>query len=91
LGGSVVIDVTPPPQQLGRIAAQTAKQVVLQKLREAERRRVFDQFSERQGEILHGVIQRIEQGNAIIQVDKADSIMPRSRPSGTIPVSGCAL
>jgi N utilization substance protein A len=78
LGGSVVIDVTPPPQQLGRIAAQTAKQVVLQKLREAERRRVFDQFSERQGEILHGVIQRIEQGNAIIQVDKADSIMPRS-------------
>jgi len=69
-------DVTPP--QFGRIAAQTAKQVVLQKLREAERRRVFDQFTERQGEIVHGLVQRIEQGTAIIELDKTEAVMPRS-------------
>src|SRR4051794_7714819 len=69
-------DVTPP--QFGRIAAQTAKQVVLQKLREAERRRVFDQFTERQGEIVHGLVQRVEQGTAIIELDKTEAVMPRS-------------
>jgi N utilization substance protein A len=78
VGSTVTIDVTPPPQQLGRIAAQTAKQVVLQKLREAERRRVFDQFSERQGEIVHGLVQRIEQGTAIVELDKTEAVMPRS-------------
>jgi N utilization substance protein A len=69
-------DVTPP--QFGRIAAQTAKQVVLQKLREAERKRVFDQFTERQGEIVHGLVQRVEQGTAIIELDKTEAVMPRS-------------
>jgi N utilization substance protein A len=78
VGSTVTIDVTPPPQQLGRIAAQTAKQVVLQKLREAERRRVFDQFSERQGEIVHGLVQRIDQGTAIVELDKTEAVMPRS-------------
>ncbi len=78
VGETLTLDVTPPPQQLGRIAAQTAKQVVLQKLREAERRRVVDQFSERVGEIMHGMVQRIEQGNVIIELDKAEAIMPRS-------------
>jgi N utilization substance protein A len=78
VGEALTLDVTPPPQQLGRIAAQTAKQVVLQKLREAERRRVVDQFSERVGEIMHGMVQRIEQGNVIIELDKAEAVMPRS-------------
>ncbi|HEY7063980.1 MAG TPA: transcription termination factor NusA [Chloroflexota bacterium] len=76
IGETLRTDVTPP--QFGRIAAQTAKQVVLQKLREAERRRVFDQFTERQGEIVHGLIQRIEQGTAIIELDKTEAVMPRS-------------
>jgi N utilization substance protein A len=69
-------DVTPP--QFGRIAAQTAKQVVLQRLREAERQRVVDQFTERQGEIVHGLVQRVEQGTAIIELDKTEAVMPRS-------------
>ena len=77
-------DVTPP--QFGRIAAQTAKQVVLQKLREAERRRVFDQFTERQGEIVHGLVQRVEQGTAIIELDKTEAVMPRSEQ---IPTERC--
>jgi N utilization substance protein A len=77
-------DVTPP--QFGRIAAQTAKQVVLQKLREAERRRVFDQFTERQGEIVHGLVQRVEQGTAIVELDKTEAVMPRSEQ---IPTERC--
>ncbi|MFN8524301.1 MAG: transcription termination factor NusA [Chloroflexota bacterium] len=77
LGEDLVTEVTPP--DFGkRIQAQTAKQVILQKLREAERRMVFDEFAEREGEILHGVIQRIEAGTAIVELGKAEAIMPRS-------------
>ncbi len=78
VGSPITIDVTPPADQLGRIAAQTAKQVMLQKVREAERRRVYDQFSERQGEIAHGLVQRIEQGTVIVELDKTEAIMPRN-------------
>ncbi len=76
LGDTITTDVTPPT--FGRIAAQTAKQVVLQKLRDAERRMVFDEFAEREGEIVHGIIQRIEAGTAIIELGRAEAIMPRS-------------
>jgi N utilization substance protein A len=76
LGDTVTTDVTPPA--FGRIAAQTAKQVVLQKLREAERKMVFDEFAEREGEIVHGIIQRIEAGTAIIELGRAEAIMPRN-------------
>jgi transcription termination/antitermination protein NusA len=76
LGDTITTDVTPPA--FGRIAAQTAKQVVLQKLREAERKMVFDEFAEREGEIVHGIIQRIEAGTAIIELGRAEAIMPRS-------------
>jgi transcription termination/antitermination protein NusA len=76
LGDTVTTDVTPPA--FGRIAAQTAKQVVLQKLREAERKMVFDEFADREGEIVHGIIQRIEAGTAIVELGRAEAIMPRS-------------
>src|SRR3954468_4208824 len=69
-------DVTPP--SFGRIAAQTAKQVVLQKLRDAERQMVFNEFAERKDEIVHGVIQRIEAGTAIVELGRAEAIMPRA-------------
>lgn len=75
-GDQIYEDVTPP--QFGRIAAQTAKQVVMQKLRDAERRLVFNQFAEREGEIVHGVIQRIEAGTVIIEIDRAEAVMPRT-------------
>src|SRR5205823_6630274 len=71
-GEQIYEDVTPP--QFGRIAAQTAKQVVMQKLRDAERRLVFNQFAEREGEIVHGTIQRIEAGTAIVEIDRAEAI-----------------
>jgi len=63
---------------LGRIAAQTAKQVVVQKLREAERKMVLDEFAERKDEIVHGVVQRIEQGNVFVELGRAEALMPRS-------------
>jgi N utilization substance protein A len=76
VGQSVKYDVTPPA--FGRIAAQTAKQVVLQKLRDAERQMVFNEFAERKDEIVHGVIQRIEAGTAILELGRAEAIMPRA-------------
>jgi transcription termination/antitermination protein NusA len=75
-GDFLVYDVTPPA--FGRIAAQTAKQVVLQKLRDAERQMVFNEFAERKDEIVHGVIQRIEAGTAIVELGRAEAIMPRA-------------
>jgi len=76
LGASMLYDITPPA--FGRIAAQTAKQVVLQKLRDAERQMVFNEFAERKDEIVHGVIQRIEAGTAILELGRAEAIMPRA-------------
>jgi len=76
VGNSIMFDVTPPA--FGRIAAQTAKQVVLQKLRDAERQMVFNEFAERKDEIVHGVIQRIEAATAIVELGRAEAIMPRA-------------
>ena len=77
--GSVLnIEVTPANFNLGRIAAQTAKQVVVQKLREAERKMVIDEFAERKDEIVHGIVQRIEAGNVYVELGRAEAIMPRS-------------
>jgi N utilization substance protein A len=76
VGQTITYDVTPPA--FGRIAAQTAKQVVLQKLRDAERQMVFNEFADRKDEIVHGVIQRIEAGTAILELGRAEAIMPRA-------------
>ena len=60
----------------GRIAAQTAKQVVLQKLREAERDIVFDEFSDKEGEILTATVQRIESQRIVVDLGKSEASMP---------------
>lgn len=60
----------------GRIAAQTAKQVVVQRIREAERRKVLDEYSEKQGEVITGVVQRREGRNVIIQLGKLEAVLP---------------
>jgi N utilization substance protein A len=74
LGETIEIETT--PQYAGRIAAQTAKQVVLQRLREAEREVVFDEYSGKEGEILSGTVQRLEGRNAIIDLGKTEAVMP---------------
>ena len=64
------------PGHGGRIAAQTAKQVVLQRLREAEREMVFEEFSNREGDIVTGVIQRLEPKHAVVDLGKTEAILP---------------
>jgi len=65
-----------PPQEFGRIAAQTAKQVILQRVRDAERDRIYKEFEGKEGQILRGAVHRIEKRNAILEIGKAEAILP---------------
>jgi len=73
-GDSMKIEVT--PKNFGRIAAQTAKQVIIQKLREAEKDMVFDEFRGRVGELVTGVVRRHSQGRITVDIEKAEAILP---------------
>ena len=67
-----------PPLDFGRIAAQTAKQVIVQKVREAEREKQYEEFKDRKGEIINGVVKRVEYGNATIDIGgKAEGLLRR--------------
>ena len=66
-----------PPIDYSRISAQTAKQVIVQKVRSAERERQFEEFKDRVGEIITGVVKRIEYGNVIVDLGRAEAIIPR--------------
>ncbi|MGC1488924.1 MAG: transcription termination factor NusA, partial [Albidovulum sp.] len=71
-----------PPVELGRIAAQSAKQVILQKVREAERDRQFEEFQDRKGTIINGVVKREEYGNIIVDVGRGEAILRRTEKIG---------
>lgn len=64
-------------QELGRIAAQTAKQVIIQKIRDAERELTFNEFKDRKGELITGIVRRFEKGNIIVDLNRAEAILPR--------------
>ena len=66
------------PADFGRIAAQTFKQVMIQKFREDERQSVYEEFSQRVGEIVIGTVQRYEGGALVVSIDRAEAFMPRS-------------
>ncbi len=66
-----------PPIEFGRIAAQTAKQVIVQRVRDAERDRQFAEFKDRVGEIINGVVKRVEFGNVTVDLGRAESILRR--------------
>jgi len=68
-----------PPMDFGRIAAQSAKQVIMQKVREAERERQFDEFKDRVGEIINGAVKRVEYGNVIIDVGRGEAVLRRDQ------------
>ena len=77
----VYVEIT--PSNFGRIAAQTAKQVVIQKLREAERSLIYEEFLEREGEIVTGTVQRVENKTAYISLGRTEGIMlPPDQISG---------
>jgi len=74
LGDEVEIEIF--PQEFGRIAAQTAKQVVVQRIREAERALIYEEYSSRVGDIITGVIRRFEQKTVFIDLGRAEAILP---------------
>ncbi len=71
-----------PPVEMGRIAAQSAKQVILQKVREAERDRQFEEFQDRAGTIINGQVKREEYGNVIVDVGRGEAILRRNEKIG---------
>jgi N utilization substance protein A len=74
--GDVISDPL-PPIDFGRIAAQTAKQVIVQKVREAERERQFNEYKDRAGEIVNGIVKRVEFGNVTIDLGRGEGILRR--------------
>jgi len=83
VGSSIEIEVT--PENFGRIAAQTAKQVVVQRIREAERERVYEEYGDRVGEVVTGTVQRREQRNVFINLGKVEALLPPAEQVSTEP------
>lgn len=75
LGDTVETEVT--PAGFGRIAAQTAKQVLLQKLKEVEREQIVSEYRDREGQMFRATVQRLEHGNVILTIGKAEAVLPR--------------
>src|SRR5919112_1206406 len=75
------IEFPRPTEDLGRIAAQTAKQVIFQKVREAERENVFAEYSERIGDVLNGMVKRFENGDIILELGRVEAQLPRKEQS----------
>ncbi|OWJ75454.1 MULTISPECIES: transcription termination factor NusA [Haematobacter] len=80
IGDEIVDEV--PPVDLGRIAAQSAKQVILQKVREAERDRQYEEFKDRKGTIINGQVKREEYGNVIVDIGRGEGILRRNEKIG---------
>jgi N utilization substance protein A len=74
--GDTIAD-TLPPFEFGRIAAQSAKQVIVQKVRDAERERQYEEYKDRIGEIVNGVVKRVEYGNVIVDLGRGEGIIRR--------------
>src|SRR4051812_43874750 len=66
-----------PPMDFGRIAAQSAKQVIVQKVREAERDRQYDEFKDRVGQIVNGLVKRVEYGNVVVDLGRGEAVVRR--------------
>jgi N utilization substance protein A len=73
-----VYSETLPPMDFGRVAAQTAKQVINQEVREAERERQFSEYKDRVGEIVNGVVKRVEYGNIVVDLGRAEGVIRRN-------------
>src|SRR5271156_5844545 len=74
--GKLIVDPL-PPIDFGRIAAQTAKQVIVQRVREYERKRQYDEYKDRVGEIINGMVKRTEYGNMMVELGKAEALLRR--------------
>ena len=74
--GDLISEVL-PPIDFGRIATQTAKQVIVQKVREAERERQYEEYKDRIGEVVNGTVKRVEYGNVLVDLGRAEAIVRR--------------
>src|SRR5580698_5311889 len=72
----LMIDLKNASKKFGRIAAQTAKQVIYQRVREAERDNVYNEFKDRKGEIISGIVRRFERGALVVDIGKAEAVLP---------------
>ena len=88
------IEFPKPTEVLGRIAAQTAKQVIFQKVREAERETIYGEFSQRIGEVVNATVKRFEQGDIIVEIGPRRGACCRARnsraPRTTTSATACA-
>ncbi len=75
------VDVPRATEELGRIAAQAAKQVIFQKVRDAERENIFDEFVERAGELITGLVKRFERGDMVVDLGRTEGLLPRREQS----------
>jgi N utilization substance protein A len=71
-----LLDLRNAHKQFGRIAAQTAKQVIYQRVREAERENIYNEYKDRKGELITGIVRRFERGNIIVDLGRAEAILP---------------
>ena len=91
------VDIELVPKNFGRIAAQTAKQVIIQKLREAEREVIFSEYNERKGEIVSGIVQKSDKGVVVMDLGRIEGVMPAKEqiPTETYKVNdkikGCIV
>ncbi|MBN1160545.1 MAG: transcription termination/antitermination protein NusA, partial [Dehalococcoidales bacterium] len=76
VGEAIMVEST--PANAGRIAAQTAKQVILQRLHEAEHSAIFEEYADKEGEVVSGVVQRFEAGQAFIELGRTEAVLPAS-------------
>jgi N utilization substance protein A len=78
-GDMVMVQVQRTTKKFGRIAAQTAKQVILQKIREAERNSLYEEFVEREGDLITGTVQSVNQSMVTLSLGRAEAVMPRAQ------------
>jgi len=76
-----VVEIPKPTEGLGRIAAQAAKQIIFQKVREAERENVYKEYSARIGELINGVVKRFERGSIVVDLGKTEAVLPKKEQS----------
>jgi N utilization substance protein A len=75
--GDFIVEDLPPLMDYSRISAQTAKQVIVQKVRESERKRQFEEFKDRKGEIINGLVKRVEFGNVTVDLGRGEAMLRR--------------
>lgn len=78
VGDEIIFPLDTPETDFGRVAAQTAKQVIMQKIREAERGSVMNEYSDKEGEIIMGSVQKVDRGMVFIDFNRATGVLPRT-------------